>query len=68
MGSDNLKWLDQAVEQINASTAKIRAIERKMVAGYEFVGGSMIGTEQHSDYRAKLDEIHALALKIKGGR
>ena len=67
MGTDDLKWLDKAVERINASTAKIQAIETK-VAGYAFVGGSILGTEQHNAYRAKLDEIHSLALQIRKGR
>lgn len=67
MGSDNLKWLDEAVERINASTAKIQQIETK-VAGYAFNGGSIIGTDQHNAYRAKLGDIHALALQLRKGR
>jgi hypothetical protein len=68
MGSDNLKWLDEAVAKINDATAKVRAIESKMVAGFQFNGGNVTGTKQHHDYRAKLDEIHSLALQLRKGR
>ena len=38
------------------------------VAGYEFKNGSYIASDQYKRYRAALDEIHRLAVKMQRER
>jgi hypothetical protein len=38
--------------------------EARMVAGYEFHGGALTGTEQHKAYTEKLGDIRALSVEL----